>query len=267
MCKAIVGAMLVLGLAACGAADTSGTLDPQAEIAEYTPRQYMQAINDIARMDDREHDENRKPGELLAFAQIDRGEVVGDYIMGGGYVTRLLAMAVGANGKVYAFQPDEFIAFRPEYADEQDAAIAPYADDEGNPVRVFPLRGPVAQPGWPEPLDTIITVMNFHDLYISQMPEGTAQDAVEMLHDSLKPGGTLVVVDHLAAEGGGIEAADALHRMDRQLALDALTGAGFVLEEEADLYSRPADPRDANVFDDAIRGRTDQFAWRLRKPE
>ncbi|MWV28827.1 class I SAM-dependent methyltransferase [Aurantiacibacter rhizosphaerae] len=263
MRNAIIAGALLLALPACGAEPQ----EAETETAAYSPRQYMQAVNDIARMDDRQYDETRKPGELLAFAQIDKGEKVGDYIMGGGYLTRLLATAVGANGKVYAFQPEEFIAFRPEYAEEQDAAVAPYSDDQGNPVGVIPLRGPIAAPGWPEPLDTIITVMNFHDLFISQMPDGTANTAVQMLYDALKPGGTLVVVDHLAAEDGGLDAADELHRMDRQLALDALTGVGFVLEEEADLYSRPDDPRDANVFDDSIRGNSDQFAWRLRKPE
>ncbi len=263
MRTAIIAGVLLLGLSACGGdAETADT-----ETAAYSPRQYMQAINDVARVDDRQYDEKRQPGELLAFAQIDKGEAVGDYIMGGGYLTRLLATAVGADGKVYAFQPEEFIGFRPEYAAEQDAAVAPYSDNDGNPVRVVPLRAPIAKPGWPEPLDTIITVMNFHDLYIAQMPEGTADAAVQMLYDALKPGGTLVVVDHLAAEDGGQAAADELHRMDRQIALDALTGAGFVLEEESDLYSRPDDPRDANVFDDSIRGNTDQFAWRLRKPE
>lgn len=263
MRRALIAGTLLLGLAACGGEPETA----ETETAEYSPRQYMQAVNDVARMDDRQYDEKRQPAELLAFARIDKGEVVGDYIMGGGYLTRLLAMAVGADGKVYAFQPEEFIGFRPAYAEEQDAAVAPYSDDQGNPVRVFPLRGPVAEPGWPEPLDTIITVMNFHDLFISDMPEGTAEAAVQMLYDSLKPGGTLVVVDHLAPEDAGAEAADELHRMDRQVALDALTSVGFVLEEESDLYSRPEDPRDANVFDDSIRGNTDQFAWRLRKPE
>lgn len=263
MRTAILAGAMLIGLSACGGeADTV-----ESETAEYSARQYMQAINDVARMDDRESDERRQPGELLAFAQIDKGEVVGDYVMGGGYLTRLLAIAVGANGKVYAFQPEEFIGFRPEYATEQDEAVAPYADDTGNPVRVFPLRAPLAEPGWPEPLDTIITVMNFHDLYLTDFPEGTADQAVQMLYDSLKPGGTLVVVDHLAQEGAGAEAANTVHRMDAQLAMDALTGVGFVLEEESDLYSRPDDPRTANVFDDSIRSQTDQFAWRLRKPE
>jgi len=203
---------------------------------------------------------------LLAFAEIDRGDVVGDYIMGGGYVTRLLAMAVGTEGKVYAFQPEEFIAFRAEYGTEQDEAVAPYADVDGSPVQVVPLRAPLAEPGFPEPLDTIITVMNWHDLYLEHMPEGTPETVAAMLYDSLKPGGSLIVVDHLAAEGAGAEAANTLHRMDAVLSREVLTGAGFVIEEESDMYARPEDARDTNVFDESIRGMTDQFAWRLRKP-
>ena len=39
-----------------------------------------------------------------------------------------------------------------------------------------------------------------------------------------------------------------------------------MLEEEADFYARPEDPRTANVFDPSIRGKTDQFALRFRKP-
>jgi hypothetical protein len=115
---------------------------------------------------DRDRDRARMPAEILAFAQIDPGEKVGDFIMGGGYWTRLLSNAVGPQGKVYAFQPDEFIAFRPAYGDEQNAAVT------GRP-NVVALRGPVAAPPFPEPLDTIITVQNMHDLYIGAMPQGT----------------------------------------------------------------------------------------------
>ena len=233
----------------------------------YAPERYRQAIGDIARMDDVDEDEARKPGELLAFAQIDRGDVVGDFIMGGGYVTRLLATAVGGDGRVYAFQPEELIAAIPDLARSQDETVRRYSDAEGNPVRVFPLRASLTQPGWPEPLDTIMTVMNFHDLYLSDLPDGTARDAIAAMYAALKPGGTLVVVDHFAADGAGAEAASALHRMDADLALADLEMAGFVLEETSDLYRRRGDGRTANVFDESIRGRTDQFAWRLRKPE
>jgi predicted methyltransferase len=255
----------VFALAGCGSSGGEAAQDATAK--EYSARQYQTAVADIARPEaDRAQDAARKPGELLAFAEIDPGEKVGDYIMGGGYVTRLLATAVGFDGKVYAFQPDEFIAFRPEYAKEQDEAVAPYADEQGNHVRVVPLRGPVTAPPFPEPLDTIVTVMNLHDLYIGAMPEGTGAKAIAALYAALKPGGTLVVVDHSARDGSGTSDTDKLHRIDRQAAIDALTAAGFVLESESDLYRRPDDPRTANVFDPSIRGKTDQFALRLRKP-
>ena len=46
-----------------------------------------------------------------------------------------------------------------------------------------------------------------------------------------------------------------------------MTGVGFVLEEDSDLYSRPDDPRTALVFDESIQGVTDQFTLRFSKPE
>lgn len=260
----LAAALAATALAGC---DSSPTTETDAAPA-YAAKQYNSSINDIARSQaDRDADAARKPGDLLAFAQIDKGETVGDYIMGGGYLTRLLAMAVGADGTVYAFQPTELIAMRPEFAAEQDAAVAPYADAEGNQDHVIPLRASISEPGFPAgQLDTIITVMNLHDLYLDAMPEGTAQKAIGALYAALKPGGKLVVVDHRAAAGTGVEAADSLHRMDEAAAKAAIVAAGFELEEESDLYSRPGDPRTANVFDDAIRGRTDQFALRFVKP-
>jgi predicted methyltransferase len=261
--RAIMGMALAAMLAGCEAGEA-----PAAAAPEYSAAQYAAALDDASRpAADKERDAMRKPGELLAFAQIDQGDKVGDYIMGGGYITRLLAVAVGPEGSVYAFQPDEFIAFRPDYATEQDAAVAPYAAAGGSHGAVTALRGPIAAPPFPEQLDTIITVMNFHDLFIGPMPPGTAPNAAKALFDALKPGGSLIVVDHLAEDGTGAATADTLHRMDADLALNTLTAAGFVLEQESDMYARPADPRTANVFDDTIRGQTDQFVWRLRKPQ
>lgn len=256
--RRIVAFALIAGLAACTAADDTANADGTVETA--AAPDYSAAIEDSKRpASDKERDTDRKPAELLAFAQIEEGEKVGDFIMGGGYVTRLLAGAVGPDGKVYAFTPDEFISFRPAYAEEQDTVVADYENVE-------PVRSPIIAPAFPEPLDTIITVMNFHDLYIPQMPEGTGDAAVKALYDALKPGGTLVVVDHSAAEGTGIQATGDTHRIDRQYALNALEAAGFTLDATSDLYAQPADTRGANVFDESIRGKTDQFALRMRKP-
>ncbi len=221
---------------------------------------YQVVLADPARpAADRERDAARKPAELLAFAGIEPGEKVGDFVMGGGYVTRLLSAAVGPAGKVYGFQPAEFIAFRKQYGDDQAAVDAAYDN-------VDAVGGPFAAPAFPEPLDTIITVQNFHDLYLKPFAEDTGARASAALFAALKPGGTLIVVDHSAADGSGTTAADGLHRIDKAAVVAALTAAGFTLEAESDLYARADDPRTANVFDEGIRGKTDQFALRFRKP-
>jgi predicted methyltransferase len=224
------------------------------------PINYSAALADPARpATDRERDAARKPAELLEFARFAPGEKVGDYVMGGGYVTRLLAAAVGPEGKVYAFQPAEFIAFKAQYGTDQAAVDAAYAN-------VDAVAGPFAAPAFPVPLDTIITVQNFHDLYLKPFPEGTGAKASAALFAALKPGGTLVIVDHSAADGTGTTLSDSLHRIDKAAVIDALTKAGFVLDGTSDLYRRADDPRTANVFDKEIRGKTDQFALRFRKP-
>lgn len=113
---------------------------------------YKAALADPARpAADRDRDAARKPAELLAFAGVKPGQSVGDFVMGGGYVTRLLAATVGSSGKVYAFQPAEFIAFKKQYGDDQAAVDAAYAN-------VDAVGGPFAAPAFPAPLDVIITV-------------------------------------------------------------------------------------------------------------
>ena len=230
--------------------------------AKQTPSpDYKAALADPARpAADRERDAARKPADLLAFAQIAPGEKVGDYVMGGGYVTRLLAAAVGPTGRVYAFQPAEFIAFKKQYGDDQAAVDAAYDN-------VDAVAGSFAAPAYTTPLDTIITVQNFHDLYLKPFPAGTGDKASAALFAALKPGGTLVVVDHAAAKGTGTTLSDSLHRIDKDAVVAALTKAGFTLEASSNLYKRSDDPHTANVFDAAIRGKTDQFTLRFRKPK
>ena len=139
-----------IAAAALMLAGCSEAAAPEADApTEYSASRYQQAITDIGRLDDQQSDAQRLPGELLAFAQVDRGDVVGDYIMGGGYVTRLLAIAVGRQGKVYAFQPAEFVAFNPQYAEDQDQTVRRYSDDEGNPSTSSPCAARSPRPAGP----------------------------------------------------------------------------------------------------------------------
>src|SRR4051812_46768749 len=76
---------------------------PATAMAQAPTAEITAAVNDAGRpAADKERDANRKPGEVLAFAGVKPGMVVAELGSGGGYYTRLLAKAVGPNGKVLA---------------------------------------------------------------------------------------------------------------------------------------------------------------------
>ena len=222
---------------------------------------YSAALNDPARpADQKARDAARKPAELLALAEVKPGHKVGDFIMGGGYFTRIFSAAVGPEGKVYALQPSEFIAFQAKYGTDQDTVAAAYKN-------VVPLRPSLGAVAFPEKLDVIFTAQNYHDMHLKQAPPTLAGLVDKALFDSLKPGGLLIVVDHYAADGSGTRDSDSLHRIDIATVKAEATAAGFVLESQSDILRNPADPRTASVFDASIRGKTDQFVLKFRKPK
>ena len=49
--------------------------------------------------------------------------------------------------------------------------------------------------------------------------------------------------------------------------IDDAKAAGFVVEAESDLLAHAADDHTKVVFDPTLRGKTDQFVVRLRKPK
>lgn len=208
---------------------------------------------------DKARDAARKPAELLAFAGVKPGQKVVDFVMGGGYFTRILAGVVGPKGTIFAFQPTEFVAYNPQTGLDQDSI----AKDLSN---VTPLRAPFAAPGIPAPVDVIITVQNYHDLYLAPFAADTAAKANAALFKALKPGGTLIVVDHVALPGTMREAPEKLHRIDPAFAKAEIEKAGFRFDGELGSWRQNDDPHDVSVFAPNIRGKTDQFAYRFRKP-
>ncbi|MFN3514308.1 MAG: class I SAM-dependent methyltransferase [Phenylobacterium sp.] len=216
------------------------------------------AVADASRPDaDKARDTDRKPAEVLDFAGVKPGDKVVDFIPGGGYFTRVLAKAVGPQGKVYAAAPP---ASSP---DAQPAAAQIAAEPGYGNVQVIPLNpGAFAAP---EPVDVIFTAQNYHDLHLKRLNVDVPA-ANKSLFDALKPGGVLLVVDHAAVAGAPLEVADTLHRIDPAKAKSEIEAAGFVFEGESDVLRNPDDPKTASVFDPAIRGKTDQFVYRFRRP-
>lgn len=229
-------------------------------MAADVPANIAAAIANPARPEaQRERDAARHPGELLAFAGVKPGDKVADFMMGGGYFTRIFSGAVGPTGKVYAFQAAEFISFMADYATWQDETV-------GFAPNIVAVRTSLAGFSFAEPLDLIFTAQNYHDLHLGSATPEQITAINGQLFAALKPGGVLLVIDHHAADGSGDRDSNKLHRIDIATVKAELTAVGFVLEAESDILRNPADPRTANVFDPALRGKTDQFVLKFRKP-
>jgi predicted methyltransferase len=117
----------------------------------------------------------------------------------------------------------------------------------------------------PVPLDLVFTGQNYHDLH--NIPSLSVAAFNKSVFDSLKPGGLFVVLDHSAQAGSGAKDTNTLHRIDADTVKTEVTAAGFEFVASSDILANPADPRTANVFDPSIRGKTDQFILKFRKPK
>lgn len=234
---------------------------PVAAQAQTASPAIAAALADSGRPEDqRARDADRHAAEFLAFTGIAAGDKVADFMMGGGYWTRILAPLVGPQGHVYAFQPAEFIAYRAAYAQEQADAVAGRANASA-------VGGSLAEVAFPEPLDAVITLQNWHDLHLAKSPAGLGRAVAQRIFDALKPGGTLIVVDHVANADPDFAVPQQLHRIDPAAARAEIESVGFVFDGESDMLRNPADPHSMGVFDPALRGHTDQFVYRFRKPE
>ena len=224
-----------------------------AVLAQATlPAAITAAVADSRRPEvDTARDAVRKPGETVAFAGVTPGMVVAEIAPGGGYYTRLLAAAVGPQGKVYALVPS-FFANRPGGMDGVNALAAQYPNVE---VVVVPGFDALALP---QPVDLVWTTENYHDL-----ANGNIAGVNAAALGALKPGGIYFVEDH-AAPGTGLAATRTLHRIDPMAVIGQVTAAGFVLEATSDHLHNPDDPHTAGPRD--AQPTSDKFALRFRRP-
>lgn len=233
---------------------------PLMAAAAPLPPAIARAAADPARADQAKDDARRHGPEILAFAGVKPGDKVIDLIPGAAYWTRLFAKVVGPRGHVYGIWPK------------------PYAGEAGRDVQLY---GGLAKNGYPntsvavepateltapEKVDLIFTAQNYHDYPDKFM--GSIDPSVfnKAAFAALKPGGILLIIDHQAAAGSGMRDTDTLHRIDSAIVKKQVTAAGFRFVGESKLLANPADDHSKAVFDKSIRGHTDQFIYKFRKP-
>jgi predicted methyltransferase len=118
-------------------------------------------------------------------------------------------------------------------------------------------------------LDGALIIMSYHDLYYADPSGGwpaiDASQFLDQLCTALKPGARLLIVDHQARAGSGKEDTQALHRIEDTFAIADFRSHCFELERSSELLRNADDDHSKNVFDPAIRGKTDRFVHVYRK--
>jgi len=212
--------------------------------------------------DDTALDASRKPAEVLAFFGLKKGMTAADIMAGGGYYSDLMGRIVGPTGKVMAYEPTQFID---DKAKAHWTALS--ARQPNITLGTYPFDG-FAAPA--NSFDFVMLHMVYHDLYWEsekyKVPHADPAAFLRTLYAAVKPGGIVGVVDHVALPGDTRATVEKMHRIDPETVKKDFLAAGFVLEAESPLLHTD-DDRTKLVFDPAVRGHTDRFVFRFRKPK
>lgn len=208
-------------------------------------------------------DAGRKPQAVLEFAGLAPGMSLLDMFAGGGYYTELAAYVVGAEGKVVAYNNTGYsMAAAKEIATRY--ANGRLADVEQLVSENNELELPAST------FDVVLFVLSYHDVYYLDGERGwTRIDRPLLLRevfDAVKPGGRVIVIDHVAKSGMPNEQVRALHRIDPELIKADFQAAGFHYDTESDVLRNPDDSFDIIAMAPNVRGRTDRALLRFIKP-
>ena len=258
MKKALLAAAAALALSGCIIIADEGGREVVVHAAPSTDYSaiYADAVADAKRLPEEvARDPLRKPAEMLAFMALKPGDAIADIRPEEGYFTRLFAPVVGPSGKVYAFVPNQTARREDAFGDTLAAAYP----------NVQRITGALEEMAFDRPLDVVFMGEEYHDFVIPRFGVDVARMNAAVFA-ALKPGGLYVILDHQAAEGAGIGVAGTLHRIEAAELRRQVEAAGFVFEGETDVVRVPSDDHTLSVFDASIRGRSDRFVYRFRKP-
>ena len=206
-------------------------------------------------------DESRKPAEVLKFLGLQQGMWVADPFGSNLYWAEITAPAVGPKGRVTIWEPKQF------YDQKSLDRLTAFTAKQPN---VFMRVSPMEAPDLPGKYDFMLINLDYHDVYWESAKYGIVKTDpdqwLKIIYDSMRPGAVVGVIDHVANPGDTRATVEKLHRIDPETVKADFKRAGFKLEATSDLLRNPADDHSLNVFDAKIRGKTDRFVFKFRKP-
>jgi predicted methyltransferase len=208
-------------------------------------------------------DAGRKPAQVLQFLGLKPGMKVLDLFGANAYWAEITAPVVGPKGHVTVWQPTQF------YGDKAKQIFATFAAGHANASLV---TSPFEAPALPRNYaDLVILNDNYHDSYWQNaklgLPQMDPNAFLKAVYAAMKPGAVIGVIDHVAKPNNDTRATvDKYHRIDPNVVKADFKRAGFVLVGSSDILRNANDPHDAEVHDPSIKGKTDRFVFKFRKP-
>jgi predicted methyltransferase len=230
-----------------------------ASATEAPAQIYRDAVKHQQRPEsDLDRDASRHPEAILEFIRLEPGMTVIELGAGGGYTTELVARTVGQAGKVYAqaLQPSRVSGNR----------LPNVVALDSHPL--YQLSDKLAAAGFETgDADAVLIFFALHDMYLN--PRIDKQRLYREIHQFLKPGGVLVVLDNAAEPDSGTRDTRTLHRIGEQFVIEEIQRAGLMLEQTSDSLRNTNDDlrKSWSSSGSAVpRGFQDRFALRFHKP-
>ena len=208
-------------------------------------------------------DQGRKPAQVLAFMKLKPGMNVLDLLGANAYWAEITAPVVGPKGHVTVWMPTQFYGEKRKQAFEAFMAAHP---------NVSIITSSFETPNLPAKYaDWVILNDNYHDTYWEnaklKLPRMDPDAFLKAVYASMKPGGTIGVIDHIANANSDTRATvEKFHRIDPEVVKADFKRAGFVLVGSSNLLRNPADNHNVEVHDAKIAGKTDRFVFLFKKP-
>lgn len=212
---------------------------------------------------DYEQHEIRKVRDVLGFTGISKGMTVIDMEAGGGMYTEIFAKTVGADGTVHMQNPPLFDGFS---GDAIKARVAggrlANVEQMRTAFDTLPLSG--------SSVDVVTWFLGPHELwfYPDGVEKGILGDpdkAFAEIARVLKSGGHFIALDHQSVPGSPAETGGTTHRIDKAIVIERATAVGLKLVDESDVLANAKDDYAKNVFDPAVRRKTDRFLLKFAK--
>ena len=274
--------------------------DHAAELARLTPevRAQVKALVDASPADARkalsaalkgphrrpthaERDSQRHPLETLQFFGIQTHHKVLEYGPGGGWYTELLAPVLAKRGQLFVTMTN------PEGPPSERATLYGKRTQlalDSLPEAYSKVERVVFEPSQPKlgiadgTLDAVLLIRGAHGMYNS----GKLDTWLAEFHRTLKPKGTLGIVQQRAAPGADPAVSSKQGYLPEAQVIELVTNAGFSLVAKSEINANPKDTKDhpngvwtlppANNHDDAddakyqAIGESDRMTLRFVKP-